>query len=127
MATQVLVDRHVEAGARLLAELDALGFDVPVALWQYSSDWGEWRLVLATPRVDSLGSRDVYGQIIGLLRRKPEIGLQSDQISVVGLSDKRVQALRQTYHRPKGGEGIWLGRSGAHGVYFEDAYLYRSC
>jgi hypothetical protein len=126
MATQALVDQRIGDGARLIEKLDDDGLDVPVAMWLYSSEWGEWRLLVATKRVQLLGPRAVYGQIIQTLRRLPGISLRSNNITVVGLDDARVQAIRASYRIPDGGEGVWLGRTAVGNVFFEDAYLYRA-
>src|SRR5690349_20516225 len=92
VATQILVDRRIDDGERLLRALDAEGLQVTSALWLYSSEWGEWRLVLASPLVDKQGPREVYKRVQQVISTLSGISLRLDQTSVVGKSHATVAA-----------------------------------
>lgn len=57
----------VRAGETLVRLLDEEGTRPEAAFWLYSSESGEWRLVLADPLVASTGPRKTYERIQRLL------------------------------------------------------------
>lgn len=69
MDQAALVTPDVEGGKELLAALDKDELDVRAALWLYMPEISEWRLFVATPLVDKLGPRKIYGRIQSILRR----------------------------------------------------------
>jgi hypothetical protein len=126
VATQALVDRQIDEGAEFLAAADSAGLNIPVAFWEYRSEWGEWRLVLASPDVDEIGLLAVYRKLLNLPLNHQSRHKVSDRISVVSLRDPRAQALRQSRWMEVDGEGVWLGRTAVGRVFFEDACLYHA-
>jgi hypothetical protein len=126
MATQALVDRQIGDGARLLAALDAAGLEIPVAFWEYRSEWDEWRLVITAPEIDEIGRLAMYAKIQDALRAQPSVSRLFDRVSLVRPDDSRVQGIQTTYHVANDSEGVWLGRTAVGRVFFEDAYLYRA-
>ena len=53
----------IDAGAELTRKLDESGLPVTTALWLFVSELNEWRLLFASPEVDTKGPRDVYEKI----------------------------------------------------------------
>jgi hypothetical protein len=96
MATPALVGAEVADGARLLAELDRLGFPVTAAFWVPATGGLGRRLILASAVVDTEGSLPAYQTISAALRRLPSLGLSRTDIMAVGESDPVVQELRRT-------------------------------
>jgi len=67
-----LVDIEVDAGQEVI---DAIRSKMRLrgALWYYFPEAEEWRLVLITPLVDQLGSREVYSRILKVIRQSEEL------------------------------------------------------
>src|SRR4051794_12127844 len=93
MDQATLVERDLEEGRRLVQALDAAGFPVLAALWSFSSEEGDWWLVIASPRVTELGPRAAYTQIQGVIR-SAGIHLPLMRISAVPPDDPLVLELR---------------------------------
>ena len=125
MATQALVDRRIDDGERLLEALDAASLQVPVALWLFTSEWGEWRLTLASPLVDQVGPREVYRQVQRILANMPDLKLRLDQTWVVGLANPLIAALRSAIRIGPENSGVRLTSNVLNGIFVEDAYVYR--
>jgi len=126
MASQALVEPQVDDGASLLAALDAANLPIHAAFWLYSSDWGEWRLMIASPLVDQGGPRKTYKRVQDALRKLPGVHIRLDQITVVGLKHPMVSALRSAISTGPAITTIRLTNNLFNGVLIEDAILYRS-
>lgn len=126
MVAAALVDVPISDGEALLRELDKASISVPVAFWRYSSEWGEWRLALASPIVDSEGPREMYRRVQGALERLPQTALRVDHVWAVGTKNPLVRALRSAIRTVPGMTGIRVTGSIFDGQLFEDAYIYRS-
>ena len=130
MVKTVLVERDIEDGRRLLLALDqtnvpAGGFRIAAALWLYSGDPPEWRLIIATPLVDQLGVRSTYSAIQKVLDSlSPDIGLTLQNISVVKPGDSLVRTLGRVL-RVGAAAGVRFARNTVGDTYIEDSYIYR--
>ena len=97
MAAPTLVDRRIDHGALFLAALDAAAVPIDSAFWLFTSEWNEWRLVLATPLVDEYGPLEAYRRLQLVYYAHPEISFRFDSIAVVGSDDLRVQEMRSAF------------------------------
>jgi hypothetical protein len=113
----------IDGGARLIRQLDETGFPVVAALWSYDTGAADWRLLLASPRVQHDGPRrayqDVQRQLLSL--RRP--GLSLGNVVVLSSEAPLVEALRKGY-RDGGGAGTWIRGAVVGGEYIDHAYLY---
>jgi hypothetical protein len=57
MYRKVLVESEIRSGERLLEQLDLAKIPVTAAFWLYADDAAEWRLVIVSPSVETLGPR----------------------------------------------------------------------
>jgi len=119
-----LVKDDVAEGAKLISALDASGFEVSSALWLYSSEHEDWRLIIATPLVDKEGPRATYRMVQRVLR-KTGLNLDLRRIGVVSPSDSLIQVLRRAIKTDSGISNIRFSRNVVDGIYIEDAVLYR--
>ena len=69
MVAPALVDRKIERGRRLLKKLDDSPFPVTAAFWYYFPEAEQWRLVIASPTVESQGRQAAYTEIHKIQRR----------------------------------------------------------
>lgn len=67
MAVEPLRPELIEAGEKLLAVLDELGLNVHAAAWLYFPDLEDWRYYVATPLVEEMGRKRVYGLLADAL------------------------------------------------------------
>lgn len=67
MAATALVNRDLEIGREILAALAKAGITVSVAFWAYVPQISEWQLFIATPLVDSKGSKLAYERVLRIL------------------------------------------------------------
>src|SRR5437764_933855 len=63
IAKEQLTKEMIDAGERLVAKLDEIGFPVTAAFWLFDREINEWRFTLATPETDTAGSLAVYGTV----------------------------------------------------------------
>jgi len=95
MDKTTLVDKDVRIGSDIIALLTAAGIPVDNAFWIYAPQIDEWRLILASPKVKSLGVRDSYLAMSNVLHGSPllkEIPLR--RISLLSPDDEAVRRMR---------------------------------
>ena len=127
MVKGALLDRHIEAGATLVNELDRRGEHVSSALWYYYPDAEQWRLLLASPSFDAKGSRQAYADLSRLLTELGTAveGISFDDIKLVLGNDHLVPVLKKII-RAKGLNKIRMSANRFNGVYVDDMLLYRN-
>jgi hypothetical protein len=117
----------IEAGAEVVAKLDAMGVPIVAALWLYSEEINEWRLLIASPEVPTSGLRDIYHKI-GLARRslgEKAVPLPMSAISVVDPNDEPVRSFRIAMPTGEGLSRIRFSKNVVNRRYIEDALIYR--
>ncbi len=125
MVTKTLVEANVEAGRRLITELDQR-MDVRAALWLWLPEGERWRLILASEQVDTEGPRVVYTLILDTLEQMPpDVRLALEDISVVGLSDRMIQQLGAAIKTGKTIREMRFSNSAFNGVFLDEALIYR--
>jgi len=122
-----LVERQIEDGRRLIEALDAASIEVVAALWFYFDEPEEWRLLIASPAVDRIGSFKMYFRLGKIMDDQFRSGLSFDlaQIVVVGLDHPIVRALKCVVVTPPGGFGSRISNFTIDQIRF-NAYLYRN-
>ncbi len=120
-----LVNFDIENGKEVIDALDRDGKTPNVALWAKLPDYENWRLVIASDRLDQSSSRSGYSEINAALKkagipihRKPSIFLRS-------MNKPFIQALRQAFASAKDTYGMRLGGQTFGDQYLEDAFVYR--
>ena len=126
MVAYALVDRKVERGRRLIKKLDASGFPVTAAFWYYFPEAEQWRLVIASPTVESGGRHAAYTEIHRIQRRGLRAApLSVSEITAVSPHDPLVKLLSSAIRTGPGIVGIAFSGNVINGVHIEDAYIYR--
>jgi hypothetical protein len=125
MDTSTLVNFDIENGKEVIDALDRDGKSPNVALWAKIPDYEDWRLVIASDRIDQTSSLSGYTEINESLkragfpfRRKPTISLRS-------MDKPFIQALRRTFASAADTYGMRLGGQMFGDQYLEDAFVYR--
>lgn len=115
----------VQAGEQLVRTLDARDVPVPAAFWILRGEDVGWRLVIASPAVDTLGQLQFYRQLA-----EPVSALRSHDLSmsyVVAMSpqDPLVRLLRSAVNTGPAISAIRFTGNVINGVLVPDAYIYR--
>ena len=113
-------------GQKFVDALDLASFEFNAAFWLYESDIDDWRLYVATPTVDSDGSREAYSRIHRILSELAQpIDISLSHVRVVSPSDPIVRALKSAYKVETGDATVHVRKSIFEGVVIEDALVYR--
>lgn len=127
MVTRALVEHEIDAGRRLLEELDQQGTEVIAAFWLYNAEQDYWRLNLAMPVCDQMGPDVAYSRIQAALKKIPEENqLSLLDITAANTKEVIVQALCRLVKTGRGIARFRVSRSAANGVYIDDALIYRT-
>jgi hypothetical protein len=119
MVKRKLVEGLVSDGAKLLSELDRVGFNVESMFWIHLPEEDYWRLVIASPLVAEQGSTAGYRRLDDLLRSLRLAALTLEDISLLDPASSNFRALYSL-----AGESSRLA-PGRSWLEFEDAIVYR--
>ena len=125
MGTPTLVTFDIENGERVVDALDEAGKPPNVAVWAKLPDYEDWRLVIASDRLDQSSEFSGYSEINEAIRkagipfhRKPTIFLRP-------MDNPMIKALRSAYASMSDNYGMRLGSQMFGDKYLEDAVVYR--
>ncbi|MGO9274654.1 MAG: hypothetical protein ACLQOO_31230 [Terriglobia bacterium] len=123
--TTALYEADIEFGKRLWQSLQTNeSFPALGALWVLDPEAGEWRLVIASQRVDAVGTRDAYRELTEITRNIPGNLRQLFKIELISPRNPMYQALRSVFTRTASVEGARLGGTVVGGTFIDDSYLY---
>lgn len=133
MATQSLDDNKIDAGVKLLKELDKNpSLDIVSALWYYFTDLEHWEFLIYTPEFYKTlkDLKDFYRIVDDCITQNPDISkhinlsdirLISDSgYNIIGLLKNVIQTDIKSYGC------IRMTSNYINGFYVEDALLYRN-
>lgn len=126
MDKAALVGIDLEAGEQLIDLLEAHEFPISAAYWLFTPEWDEWRLVLASPIVDSLGSRNAYRRISDVLRKEPVPGINWLQIVATRTDDRIARYFKSLAVPGHPMRNFRTRKVGVNGQFIEDAFVYRA-
>jgi hypothetical protein len=125
VGTPTLVTFDIENGEKVVDALDKAGKAPNVAIWAKLPDYEDWRLVIASDRLDQSSEFTGYSEINEAIRvagipfhRKPTIYLRP-------MDNPMIQALRSAYASMSDNYGMRLGSQIFGDKYLEDAVVYR--
>ena len=132
MATTTLVDNVFEEGKSFLEYLDKQNLDIRVAFWLYQKENNSWKLILSTPKVESLGSRFFYSKILRYLKSFNFQHLSNSSISpldivVLSYSDNFINLLKSMIKTSPAPEirSIRFSNNVVNGTLIDDVLVYR--
>lgn len=122
---EVLKDTDIEFGRNIWQALRKnKKFPIQGIFWLFEPDANEWRLVVATPRVDEVGPRDAYGELADITRKIPADSDQLLKIELISPAQPLYQALRAVFAHTASVTGARLGNTQVRGMFINEAYLY---
>jgi hypothetical protein len=125
MDKATLVSIDFERGEEILKVFDSTELRIQVALWLFSPDHEDWRLVIASRQLDGAGSQHAYGLVNDALRRAEYPIEKKPPLWILPMNDPFIRGLRRLYGKSKNVEGMRLGLQTIGDWFIEDAYLYR--
>jgi len=115
----------IEFGRKMWQSLrNKKDFSMQGIFWLLDSEAGEWHLVIATPKVDSVGPRDAYRELAAITRDIPAEPRQLLKITLISPKQPMYQALRSVFGETASVEGARLGNTLVGGRSIDEAYLY---
>lgn len=125
MDKAALVSLDIERGREVLDALESAGLRVVVALWLYSPEYEDWRLVLAVREFEALDPRDAYRRLHDSLAAAGITPDKTPALMILPMGDPFIKSLRRAFRMTKGVEGMRLGGQMIGDRFVEDAYVYR--
>lgn len=128
LVAESLSDSMLKAGAKLVERLDATESQIKSAFWFYFSEDKAWKLIIASPLVDSLGPREYYKKVIDANSQASdeEEVISLNDIGVINPGNRIVQLLKLAISTGAGVSGVRFSRNTINGHFIEDSYIYRS-
>ncbi len=120
-----MVSLDITRGSELLDALDRAKVRVGVALWMFSSEYEDWRLVVASRQFDSLDLRDAYRLIHDSLAPSGFTPKSTPPITILPMADPFIKELRRLFGKTKSVQGMRLGGQMIGDRFVQDAYVYR--
>lgn len=120
----------MDAGAKLIERLDAKQSEIKSAFWIYFSEDKTWKLIIASPVVDTMGPREFYKKIVDANSEasEEEEVISLNDVGVTNTTNQIVQLLKFAIDTGAGDgiSGIRFSRNTINGHFIEDSYIYRS-
>lgn len=124
LVKDILSDAMVRVGAELIRVMKQKKVVIDVAAWIYSDESKQWRLVFASPDVNSQGSRSALRRIQSVLAQMPDFPLSFMDTSVKDSNEPLVRALHYAIQNRDVRYGVRLTREMVQRIYIDDAYVY---
>lgn len=127
LVTESLSDSMMKAGVKLIERLDADNSEIKSAFWLYFSEEKTWKLLVASPLVDTEGPRNYYKRIVDANNKastEEEIVSLND-VGVTNTNYQIIQILKFLIGSVGGVAGVRCSRNTINGVFIEDSYIYR--
>jgi hypothetical protein len=130
MAEETLVKEHLTeemkaAGAELTRKLDEANWPVTASFWYFVPNDNQWKLIVASPKLESEGPKQSYEAISHALSTLRRYFHDLEFISVVTPKNDVVRTLALALNTGPTIAGIRFSKNMINGHYIDDAYVYR--
>jgi len=125
MGTAALVSFDIENGQSVIKALDDDGKAPTVALWAKLPDYENWRLVLASDRLDQSSPFSGYSEINEAMEKAQIPINRQPTVFLRPVSNPMIQELRRVFGSTADTYGMRLGGQTFGDKYLEDAFVYR--
>ena len=121
----LLVSVDIPLGREVISALETAGIGVNVALWAWLSEYEDWRLVLASRKLDKEGIFQSY-QLVNQATDAAGIGIRrAPDILILKMTDPFIRDLRRIFGKAKDVEGRRLGGQRIGNRSIQDGWVYR--
>ena len=125
MGTATLVSYDIENGQQVIDALDQAGRAPNVALWAKLPDYENWRLILASDRLDQSSPFSGYSEINEAIDKAGIPVHRQPTILLRPMDNPFIQELRRIFSAAGDTRGMRLGGQRFGDKYLEDAFVYR--
>jgi hypothetical protein len=125
MGTAALVSFDIENGQSVIKALDDDGKAPAVALWAKLPDYENWRLVLASDRLDQSSPFSGYSEINEAIEKAQIPINRQPTVFLRPMSNPMIEELRRVFGSTADTYGMRLGGQMFGDKYLEDAFVYR--
>jgi hypothetical protein len=125
VGTEALVNFDIENGDRVIQALDKAGKQPDVALWAKLPDYEDWRLILASTKIDQSSQFAGYSQIHEAMAEAGIPTHRQPTIFLRPMNNPMIKALRSIFSKASDTYGMRLGGQRFGDQYVEDAFVYR--
>jgi hypothetical protein len=126
MDKAAMVNVDINRGSELLDALERAKLKVGVALWMFSPEYEDWRLVVSARQLYSLDPRDAYRLVHNSLDTAGFTPEKTPPIMILPMADPFIRELRRLFGKTKNVEGMRLGGQMIGDRFIQDAYIYRT-
>jgi len=121
----ILSERIIQTGREIVEKLDNMNLSITSALWLYSAEANQWRLVLVSPLVRQKGPRHLYKFVQSCLLKFSDRLISLSDITVLDDRNNMINILKGAIKTGKTLSSIRFTHNYVNGVLIEDAYIYR--
>jgi hypothetical protein len=125
MAPATLVNFDIENGNEIIKALEHDGKTPNVALWAKLPDYEDWRLVIASERLNQTSPRSGYTEINQAIDKAGIPSHRQPTIFLRPMNNPMIDALRRIFASTSDVYGMRLGGQKFGDKYLEDAFVYR--
>lgn len=110
----------------MVEALERADLPMKVALWLYFGEYEDWRLALASPRLDKAGGdAKAYRLVHEALDGEGITRERTPTLIIMKMSDPFIEELRRVYSKNPDVEGKRVSTQMIGGRWVEDSILYR--
>lgn len=125
MGSIALVNLDIEDGNKVIDALDRDGKTPNVALWAKLPEYDDWRLVIASDRLNQESPLTGYSEINSALKKAGISFTRRPPLALRSMQKPFIQALRSAFSNAKDTFGMRLGNQMFGDQYLEEAFVYR--
>jgi hypothetical protein len=125
MAEALLVNIDIPVGWEVINALDAAGINVNVALWAWLSAYEDWRLLIASRKLDK---EDAIRRYLVVNAATDAAGIGTERAPtkmILSMTDPFIRELRHLFGKSGSVEGMRLSGQRIGDRYVRDSYVYR--
>lgn len=126
MVAMNLNDELIKAGEQLLKQLDESAVQVDAALWLYSAEVENWKLLLSLPGFIARGPTAAYREVQKALAALPEeLGISLNDVSIANPNTPLFRLLKKAIGTLRGNKTVRFTKNVVNGRLIDDALIYR--
>ena len=121
MDKTALVTSDLAIGTKILEILDDAGLGINLAMWVLLPEYGDWRFVLSSRRLDSAEPRLIHDAL-----EQAGVPLENTPpLMILRMTEPFVREMRRIFGKAKSVEGMRLGGQMIGDRFVDDGVVYR--
>lgn len=126
MVVNLLNEKNIEAGQKLLNQLDKSNIKVDAALWFYFEDIESWKLIIALPDLSKFGPKMAYKEVQKAINKLgTEIDISLNDVAISKPDSSLLNLFKIAIKTSTGIHNIRFSNNIINGHLIKDSYIYR--